>query len=146
MIIATGTRFSRHIAAAVRYCISHHALLRVILTTAAGWTLHYLWTICMARSVGITVSIPVLIAAMTGASLLNSLPISPMGLGTRETALLFFLTPYGVEPERIVALSMLMLVELLITSMPGSWFWMRKTPGNMRSSDNPSSTAGTLLP
>lgn len=124
-VICIAARFSQKIAGAIRYCISHHALLRLILTTTLGWGLHYIWVICVARSIGITVSIPVLIAAATGSSLLNALPIAPLGLGTREAALLYLLSPHGVEPERVVALSMLMLLELLIVAVPGAWFWLR---------------------
>lgn len=111
--------------AAILYCIRHHALLNVLLTTFAGWMLHYLWVICLAQALEITVSIPILIAAMTTATMLNALPISPSGLGTREAALLAVLLPYGVDAERIVALSTMMLLQLIILAVIGGWYWIR---------------------
>jgi uncharacterized membrane protein YbhN (UPF0104 family) len=132
--IALVARFWSGFAAAIRYCISHHALSKVLLSTLVAWMLHFLWAIWIARSLGITSSVPVLFAALTVASILNALPISPSGLGTREAALLVVLMPYGVEPERIVALSTMMLLQLIILAILGGWYWIRGVKRNIHTS------------
>ncbi len=129
--LALIARFWSGFAAAIRYCMSHRALSRVLLSTLVAWILHFLWAIWIARSLGITTPVPVLFAALTAASILNALPISPSGLGTREAALLAILIPYGVEAEHVVALSTMMLLQLIILAIIGGWYWIRGVKRNI---------------
>lgn len=143
LLMMITARFWSAFSGAVRYCCNHRVLAPVLWTTVGSWALHFLWAIIIARSLGILTPIPVLVAALTGASLLNALPIAPSGLGTREAALLTLLAPYGVESERIVALSLLMLMELLLAAVPGGWYWVRKKPSSVHPH---AQDTGTLLP
>ncbi len=139
-------RYWKTFSAALRYCLGHQALGAVLLTTIGGWALHFLWAIVIARSLGITTPVPVLIAALTGASFLNALPIAPSGLGTREAALLTLLAPYAAEPERVVALSLLMFVQLLIAAIPGGYYWVRrKSSQKIHPTASDISNTGTML-
>ncbi len=145
-LVSLLSRFWKTFAAALRYCLGHHALSSVLLTTMGGWALHFLWAIVIARSLGIVTSIPVLVAALTGASFLNALPIAPSGLGTREAALLTLLAPYNIEPEHIVALALLMFVQLLIAAIPGGYYWIHtKTPKTADSRAEHTQDTSTLL-
>lgn len=131
LMLALVARFWNGFEAAIRYCVTHHALKKVLLSTLAAWVLHFLWAICIARGLGISTPVPVLFAALTVASILNALPISPSGLGTREAALLAVLIPYGVEAEHVVALSTMMLLQLIILAIIGGWYWIRGVKRNI---------------
>ncbi|PIQ76875.1 hypothetical protein COU78_01085 [Candidatus Peregrinibacteria bacterium CG10_big_fil_rev_8_21_14_0_10_49_24] len=106
--------------------IRPHLIRRVILTTLLGWMFYFLWAVLLARSLGITVEVPVLVAAFTLTGLISMLPIAPSGLGTRDAALIFLLAPYGVEPEQAVAQALLMFTTILLMSIPGGWYWLRE--------------------
>lgn len=90
-------RYWSGFALSIRYCVTHRALFKVLLCTLAAWTLHFVWAIWIARSLGIETGVPVLFAALTAASILSALPIAPSGLGTREAALLTILMPHGAQ-------------------------------------------------
>ncbi len=46
--------------------------------------------------------------------LIVMIPITISGLGLREGAMLLFLSPYGIEPEHIVAFSMMVFIAILL--------------------------------
>lgn len=77
--IAIAARYWSKLASAIRYALQHHALSKVLLTTILGWVLHYAWAVFIARALGITIPVTVLVAAMTAATMLNALPIAPSG-------------------------------------------------------------------
>jgi glycosyltransferase 2 family protein len=94
------------------------------LYTFISWILYFGWAILLAFSVGITVSIPVLIAAFTITGILSLLPIAPAGLGTRDAAMLLFLAPFGVVASQAVALALLMFCSILLMGIPGGICWI----------------------
>jgi len=126
-------RYWSGLALSIRYCITHRALFKVLLSTLAAWVLHFVWAIWIAKSLGIETAIPMLFAALTAASILSALPIAPSGLGTREAALLAILIPHGAQAERIVALSTMMLLQLIILAILGGWYWIRGIKKNIHS-------------
>lgn len=93
-------------------------------TTVAAWALYFLWAALLARALGITVELPVLVAILTLTGLVAQLPLAPSGLGTRDAALFTLLTPYGVTPAETVALGMLMFVSIVAGGIPGGWYWL----------------------
>ncbi len=101
---------------------------QTLLLSSLAWALYFFWAILIARSVGIDLPAPVLIAAFTVAGILSLLPIAPAGLGTRDAALLAILLPYGISTHQIVSLSILMFMSILLGSMIGAWYFFRPNP------------------
>lgn len=99
---------------------------QTLLLSFLAWTLYFFWAILIARSVGIDLPAPVLIAAFTVAGILSLMPIAPAGLGTRDAALLALLLPYGISTPQIVSLSLLMFVSILLGSMIGACYFFRR--------------------
>jgi uncharacterized membrane protein YbhN (UPF0104 family) len=76
--------------------------------------------VCIAHALNIT---SVSVAAMTGvvviAALATLIPLSPGGLGFRETAYVWALGTFGVKHDTALAFALLILVVLLLTSAAG---------------------------
>lgn len=89
-----------------------------------SWILYFGWATLLARAVAIPTPIPVLISVLTIAGIVSLLPIAPVGLGTREIALVTLLAPYGVPPEHAIALGLLMFLSILLSSIPGGFIWL----------------------
>lgn len=133
VLIAAATAFvcsktTRTAAACVRFLapfLRGPTMRAVLLTTIAGWALYFAWAIAIARSLGIGVPAETLVAVFTFSGLISMLPIAPSGLGTRDAALIFLLTPYGVQPEQALAQAVLMFFTIVLMSLPGGWYWLR---------------------
>jgi uncharacterized membrane protein YbhN (UPF0104 family) len=78
------------------------------------------YNMCIARALGIT---QLSIVQMTGVVVITSLatiiPLSPGGLGFRETAYVWALGTFGVAHDKALAFALLVLVVLLLTSAAG---------------------------
>lgn len=74
--------------------------------TGAAWLANHL----LVRSLGLPLD-PLQTAGVSAvAGLAALLPVSVLGIGTRDAALLFLLAPYGIEPPAAVALATLFLL------------------------------------
>lgn len=110
-------------------------LLRTVLLTKIAWLLlgytllswctYYIWILLIAASLHMTVPPVTLIAACTIAGIIALLPIAPSGLGTRDAALIYLLAPFGVLPESAVGLAFMMFVSILLSGIPGSFYWIK---------------------
>ena len=98
----------------------------IVMWTLLGWAFYFTWAILIARAVNIDLSIPTLIAVLTIAGIVATLPIAPSGLGTREAAMITLLTPLGITSSQAVAFSMLIFAVIVSTGMLGGWYWMRE--------------------
>lgn len=85
--------------------------LSVILHTSQLY-IHYL----MARALGIDLSMGYIFATIPIVNAASSLPVSIQGLGVREGAYLFLLTPLGIEPEVCVAFGALWFLTAQVVS------------------------------
>ncbi|OGJ57113.1 hypothetical protein A2635_01225 [Candidatus Peribacteria bacterium RIFCSPHIGHO2_01_FULL_51_9] len=94
--------------------------------TIVAWVIYFFWAILLARSIGIQTDLLVLSAVFTVAGIISLIPIAPSGLGTRDAILIALLSPYGIPPERAVALAMLMFVSIILSSGLGGWYWMKE--------------------
>ena len=89
-------------------------LFRVVTVLVAAWSL------------GLEISVLVLIALMPVVFFLTLLPISVAGgLGVRETGVVFLLGLAGVNAEASFALALLLSFGAIVTAMPGAWFYAR---------------------
>lgn len=101
------------------------------LTMAVSWSLIAWFTIssrafCYARSLGIGVSFGYLAFLIPAVIVIELLPISIMGLGTREVTLIGILSMFGVEPEKALSLSIMTFILGPIPLMVIGYFWAVK--------------------
>lgn len=101
-------------------------MISIVLWTSLSWALYFVWTILIARSIGIDLSASLLVATLTIAGIVALLPIAPSGLGTRDAALLTLLLPFGLSSGQIVAFSLLIFVMIMFSSIPGFFYWMKE--------------------
>ncbi len=100
--------------------------------TLISWVLYFIWATLLARAVAIPTPIPALVAVLTIAGIIALLPIAPAGLGTRDLALVTLLAPYGVPSEHAVALSLLMFLSILASSIPGGYILLTQPSAQSR--------------
>ena len=101
--------------------------LVVFFLTAFSWLFSYIQIFITAKSIGI-VNVPFLYLSVifTIISFINLIPISILGIGTRETALIFFLSPFLILKEQIIVFSSLILVMYLFNTLIGLICWLIK--------------------
>jgi uncharacterized membrane protein YbhN (UPF0104 family) len=85
----------------------------------------------VARSLGVALPMSVWFAVVPMLTLAMVLPISMLGLGIREQGLEFLLEPYGVPPERAVAIGLLWLACTILSGLIGGVLFLldRKPEG-----------------
>ena len=102
----------------------------VILSVSLGvvsWLLTIMMHFFLSQSLGMDITYFTLLSIMPIVTLLDTLPISFSGIGTREIALIFFLSMLGIETEAIVSLSLLVLIfGYFLVGIAGFVFWIRK--------------------
>ena len=101
--------------------------LIVFSLTAFSWFFSYIQIFIIAKSVGI-INVPFLYLSVVFAiiSFINLIPISILGIGTRETALIFFLSSFLITKEQIIVFSSLILVMYLFNALIGLTCWLIK--------------------
>ena len=65
-------------------------------------------------------------AVVTATALLSNVPVSLNGLGVREQLHAVLLAPLGMSTESAVAISLLLYAHLLVSSLIGFLFWLRR--------------------
>jgi uncharacterized protein (TIRG00374 family) len=103
-----------------------HLFLAELLTMLA-YTLFFFQCFLIAQALALPISFLELTLIMAMTNLFTFLPVSISGLGTREAALLFLLSPRGISLELILAYSMSVLVVFFVgTGIIGALaWWMR---------------------
>ncbi len=117
--------YKNHLGFVTKY-LPPQSLLPIAVWTLCSLAVHFVWAILLARAVGIATMIPILIAVLTFAGMLSLLPIAPSGLGTRDAALVFFLSPYGVTAEQSVALAFLMFLSIIVSGLLGGYYFLKE--------------------
>lgn len=82
-------------------------LILPTLLTIVNWLLIYCLSFVVALALGIKINFLVFILLLPLAAMAGLLPITILGLGTRETALIILFQPYGVLPGKLIAMSIL---------------------------------------
>jgi uncharacterized protein (TIRG00374 family) len=105
---------------AFRFCISHRALLLETQVLSLG---NHLCAVTCAFYVGMAMGIHLgfkdYAAAFLVINAISSIPITPSGLGTRETACILLLGPLGVTGPRAISLSLTIYAVVLAWSLIG---------------------------
>lgn len=100
-------------------------LILVIALTFIVWLGSILSIYFMALAVGFTIPYSFLLIVFPVITLLEALPISFSGLGTRDATLIFFFGYISVSPELAVSMSLLYLVVTYIFGGLGFALWSK---------------------
>lgn len=100
-------------------------LMKHIAVSVVVHLLSVLSVFALALSVGVTLPLHIFLIAVPPVFLLTIVPVSLAGWGVREGAMVGILMLVGVEKEKILAISILYGVILILSSLPGAYFWIR---------------------
>jgi hypothetical protein len=131
--------------AAVLSGFGRHAGLvgRVVLLGFAGWALQLFALTILARSVGVSVSWPVVAVAMPVTLLATWLPITVNGVGVKEGVLVGLLVQSGVEGTHAATMSLLVDLQMMPFAIVGilAFLGPLTRPGRERRRQGPLPTA-----
>jgi len=82
--------------------------------TVCSYAIYFFQCYLIAKALSIPLSYGAIVPVMALTNLFSFLPISVSGLGTRDAALLFLLTPRGIPSEVIIAFSLGILVVFFV--------------------------------
>ncbi len=140
----------RPVAAAVtlsrtaRYICARPALLVPVLgLSLAGHVLFLFGVICLADGLGLRIGLADCLAVVPVALLLAMAPVSIAGWGVREGVMVAGLGLMGVNPDGALALSVLMGLVVLATSLPGGATWLADTVRRRAALHDPSGAQET---
>ena len=91
-----------------------------------SWIPTFIYGYLLARSIGIDIGVLFFLLVIPVLSLLDLLPISISGIGTRDLALIFFFGLKGIPPEQAVAFSLLYLfMSYWLIALIGAGVYLR---------------------
>lgn len=97
-----------------------------ILAGLVGWAISFVFVYLLALSVNINISFWYIALLSPVISLLDILPISISGLGTREAAVIFLLSLKGILPEQALAFSLLyFFIGYVLYALAGALLWIK---------------------
>ena len=98
----------------------------VIIVGILSWFPPIVYAYLLALSLGISVELTFFVIVIPIISLLDLLPISISGIGTRDAALIFLFGLQGIPPEPAVAFSLLYLfLSYWLVALVGALFWIQ---------------------
>lgn len=108
-------------------CYKFKEYFSVFLITLLSWLIYYSQMFFLAKSIGITNISPLYLSiSVTITAFVILLPISFLGLGTREATLIFLFSLFNISKELSVSFSLLMLSMTLLGALIGSICWFIK--------------------
>lgn len=100
-------------------------LMKHIFISVAVHLLSVLTMYGISLSIDTHLSFQMLLIAVPPVFLLTIVPISLAGWGIREGAMVGLFTLVGANPTKILAMSILYGLLLIISALPGSYFWIK---------------------
>lgn len=107
----------------------HHkkAFFFALAIALLSWIPPFIYGYLLALSIGIPLDLSYFVVVIPIISLLDLLPISVSGIGTRDAALIFLFGLKGISAESAVAFSMLYLfMSYWLVALVGALFWIQK--------------------
>jgi uncharacterized membrane protein YbhN (UPF0104 family) len=95
-------------------------LLLALIASWMGVISNAVAVLILAREMGIPVSLKDVIGATTLIYFITMVPISIIGFGLRELAILSFYTHFGATSEQATALALVTRIIYMMVSLPGS--------------------------
>jgi len=82
----------------------------------------------LVKGLSIDLSLSQVVLVMTVTSLISLIPVSFLGLGTRDVGLILVFRCFGHTGEEAIALSVGLLLIRIVTVFIGSIFWFMDPP------------------
>jgi glycosyltransferase 2 family protein len=101
-------------------------IIESLLITALSWLFFYFEVYLFALALNIQLTLWQAIILVSVTSIVNLLPITISGIGTRDATFIFLFTIFGFSSEQAVALSLLILFMWIINALFCMIFWWRK--------------------
>lgn len=101
---------------------------KIYLYSVAAFGLYFASIFFLAKALNLDFSFFQVVLIMTITSLIAFIPISFLGIGTRDAGLLAVFSFFGHTPEQAVALSMALLLLRIAVVFMGSIFWYINPP------------------
>lgn len=101
---------------------------RIYILSVAAFGLYFASIFFLAKGLNLDLSFFQVVLIMTITSLIAFIPISFLGIGTRDAGLLVVFSFFGHTPEQAVALSMALLLLRIAVVFMGSIFWFIDPP------------------
>ncbi len=95
--------------------------LVIVCLSLIAWLLFFIRIFFHASALGIQVSFFYFLFIFPMAMLIEAMPLSIMGVGTRDLTLIFLFSLVGIDQEHAVSLSMMCLVLLLVFEAPAGF-------------------------
>jgi uncharacterized membrane protein YbhN (UPF0104 family) len=102
--------------------------LKIYIYSILAFGLYFLSIYCLTEGLHLDLSFFQVVLIMTITSLITLIPISFLGIGTRDAGLLAVFSFFGHTPEQAVALSMVLLLLRIAIVLMGSIFWFINPP------------------
>lgn len=90
-----------------------------------GWLLAFVELYFIALALNIDVPFVFISSIAPVINIVELIPVSFSGLGTRDAAMIFFMSLLSVSKESAVAFSLLMLIVIYIMAIPGIIYWVK---------------------
>lgn len=103
-------------------------IFNLFLLTTTAWFVYFLSIYLVATSIGIQEKTGFLYLAFSTVivQIAAFLPITTLGVGTREAALVFLLTPLGIPKEIIILFSLLVMANYIGLFLVCLYGWLKK--------------------
>jgi uncharacterized protein (TIRG00374 family) len=102
------------------------AMTRAFLLTVASWALIFLFAFYIMKVMGIDIGLAYVFLIMPIVTLVELLPISVSGLGTREAAVIYFFSVVGLSGAAAVGFSIAYLfIGTYLAALVGFAMWIR---------------------
>ena len=106
--------------------LNRKKLLIVFLLTISMWLVYFIQIFFLAEALNISIPFIYLSICVCIAGLINLIPISILGIGTRDITLILLFSFLGISSESAVAISMLILLMGVLMALIGLVCWFKK--------------------
>lgn len=98
----------------------------VAITTIIGWIIYFSASYLLALSMDIHISFFYLITCLSISAIITLIPISILGIGTRDMTLIALFSCIGLSKELAVAFSTMLLFMFSVNGLIGLLAWLKK--------------------
>jgi len=91
-----------------------------------GWLLTFISAFFIAKSVGIEIGLIYLVAFLPLSTIVELIPVTISGFGTREATLIFFFSFLGISASSAIIFSLLYIFTGWIFALIGLIFWIKR--------------------
>lgn len=104
--------------------ITNISIVKLVLLTASLWLLYFFQVYLAGNLLGIHLSFFTYVLILSLSSIAAAMPITFLGVGTRELAMVACFGVYGIDKEPVLALALIIYSLLILHALIASVFWM----------------------